>query len=314
MGPAKSKPGKFAALPAADKWLLLRAAGWLAVARLQLKFLPFERLAARLSDVGGTATAVADPDTLRRVRDAVSAAAADEALALSAVDQQTLDPIVDVDRHAQLFQTSAQRAHHPRITDLRDIGHPDRVFGGLRRLRLELREPPGSDDLDAAPEQTGIKAFTDWTPYEHRVVARLDEIVKGMAAAYNVRAEIRVNYDYPPTVNEPEQTAFPLVEPGDDLAALVDGILAREADENAGAVASVRPLTAPTDWLGKLDAGSLKQKVAASIVAISSIHLLKAFVNTPQIPNDKLMWYVIIHMTFVLSALGMALVDRLNRH
>ena len=68
------------------------------------------------------------------------------------------------------------------------------------------------------------------------------------------------------------------------------------------------------DWLGKLDAGSLKQKVAASIVAISSIHLLKAFVNTPQIPNDKLMWYVIIHMTFVLSALGMALVDRLNRH
>jgi uncharacterized protein (TIGR00645 family) len=68
------------------------------------------------------------------------------------------------------------------------------------------------------------------------------------------------------------------------------------------------------DWLGKLDAGSLKQKVAASIVAISSIHLLKAFMNLQQIDNDKLMWYVIIHMTFVLSALGMALVDRLNRH
>jgi uncharacterized protein (TIGR00645 family) len=68
------------------------------------------------------------------------------------------------------------------------------------------------------------------------------------------------------------------------------------------------------DWLGKLDAGSLKQKVAASIVAISSIHLLKAFMNVPQINNDKLMWYVIIHMTFVLSALGMALVDRLNHY
>ena len=67
-------------------------------------------------------------------------------------------------------------------------------------------------------------------------------------------------------------------------------------------------------WLGKLDAGSLKQKVAASIVAISSIHLLKAFMNTQQIANDKLMWYVIIHLTFVLSALGMALVDRINRH
>ncbi|MDH5710083.1 MAG: TIGR00645 family protein [Gammaproteobacteria bacterium] len=67
-------------------------------------------------------------------------------------------------------------------------------------------------------------------------------------------------------------------------------------------------------WLGKLDSGSLKQKVAASIVAISSIHLLKAFMNASQIDNDKLMWYVIIHMTFVLSALGMAFVDRMNQH
>jgi uncharacterized protein (TIGR00645 family) len=67
-------------------------------------------------------------------------------------------------------------------------------------------------------------------------------------------------------------------------------------------------------WLGKLEFGSLKQKVAASIVAISSIHLLKAFMNAPHVANDKLMWYVIIHMTFVLSAIGMAYVDRMNRH
>jgi uncharacterized protein (TIGR00645 family) len=67
-------------------------------------------------------------------------------------------------------------------------------------------------------------------------------------------------------------------------------------------------------WLGKLDAGSLKQKVAASIVAISSIHLLKAFMNAQQIANDKLQWYVIIHLTFVVSALGMAYVDKMNKH
>lgn len=66
-------------------------------------------------------------------------------------------------------------------------------------------------------------------------------------------------------------------------------------------------------WLGKLDAGSLKQKVAASIVAISSIHLLKVFMNVEKIAdNDKIMWYVIIHMVFVLSAIGMSLIDRLN--
>ena len=67
-------------------------------------------------------------------------------------------------------------------------------------------------------------------------------------------------------------------------------------------------------WLGKMDSGSLKQKVAASIVAISSIHLLKAFMNAEQIDNEKLMWYVIIHLTFVLSALGMAVVDKMNQH
>ena len=67
-------------------------------------------------------------------------------------------------------------------------------------------------------------------------------------------------------------------------------------------------------WLGKMDAGSLKQKVAASIVAISSIHLLKIFMNAQSIDNDKLMWFVIIHLTFVVSAIGMAYVDKINKH
>jgi uncharacterized protein (TIGR00645 family) len=64
-------------------------------------------------------------------------------------------------------------------------------------------------------------------------------------------------------------------------------------------------------WMGKVDAGTLKIKVAASIVAISSIHLLKAFVNVDKMADDKLMWLVIIHMTFVLSALLLAVVDKL---
>ena len=63
-------------------------------------------------------------------------------------------------------------------------------------------------------------------------------------------------------------------------------------------------------WLGKLDAGSLKSKVAASIVAISSIHLLRVFLNAEQIADNKLLWYVVIHMTFVISAIGMVVLDR----
>ncbi|WP_434355664.1 TIGR00645 family protein [Parasalinivibrio latis] len=67
-------------------------------------------------------------------------------------------------------------------------------------------------------------------------------------------------------------------------------------------------------WLGKLDAGSLKNKVAASIVAISSIHLLKIFMNTEHIANDKLQWYLMIHITFVLSAFAMGYLDKITRH
>jgi uncharacterized protein (TIGR00645 family) len=64
-------------------------------------------------------------------------------------------------------------------------------------------------------------------------------------------------------------------------------------------------------WLGRLDAGTLKLKVAASIVAISSIHLLRVFMDAQQVPNDKILWYVVLHMTFVLSALLLGVLDRI---
>jgi len=67
------------------------------------------------------------------------------------------------------------------------------------------------------------------------------------------------------------------------------------------------------NWLGKVDSGSLKNKVAASIVAISSIHLLKVFMDTPNIENDKIMWYLLIHITFVLSAFAMGYLDKLTK-
>ena len=68
------------------------------------------------------------------------------------------------------------------------------------------------------------------------------------------------------------------------------------------------------NWLGKMDSGSLKMKVAASIVAISSIHLLKVFMDAKNIEPVYLKWYVIIHMTFVLSAFAMGYLDKLTKH
>ena len=63
-------------------------------------------------------------------------------------------------------------------------------------------------------------------------------------------------------------------------------------------------------WLGKIDAGSLKIKVASTIVAISSIHLLQVFLNSNQYTTDKIMWLTIVHMAFVASALLLAYIDR----
>jgi uncharacterized protein (TIGR00645 family) len=65
-------------------------------------------------------------------------------------------------------------------------------------------------------------------------------------------------------------------------------------------------------WLGKLDSGTLKLKVAASIVAISSIHLLRVFMKAEGTENDKIMWYVILHMTFVFSAVLLGVLDKMS--
>ncbi len=64
-------------------------------------------------------------------------------------------------------------------------------------------------------------------------------------------------------------------------------------------------------FLGKLNAGSLKIKVASSIVAISSIHLLQIFLNSSQYDNDKIMWATIIHLAFVASALIMGFLEQI---
>ena len=64
-------------------------------------------------------------------------------------------------------------------------------------------------------------------------------------------------------------------------------------------------------WLGKVDAATLKIKLAVSIVAISSIHLLRAFMNSGGIDDKEILWLVIVHLTFVVSALLLAVIDKI---
>jgi uncharacterized protein (TIGR00645 family) len=56
----------------------------------------------------------------------------------------------------------------------------------------------------------------------------------------------------------------------------------------------------------------LKVKLAMAIIGISSIHLLKTFIDAHNMTQQTMMWQVIIHLTFVLSALVMAYTDRLT--
>jgi uncharacterized protein (TIGR00645 family) len=77
-------------------------------------------------------------------------------------------------------------------------------------------------------------------------------------------------------------------------------------------VSRLENANAELSWLGKLDSGSLKIKVASSIVAISSIHLLQVFLNATQYTDTKIVMYMLLHLTFVVSALLLAYVDRIS--
>ena len=83
--------------------------------------------------------------------------------------------------------------------------------------------------------------------------------------------------------------------------------------ENFVSQLNIGESTEKLDWLGTHDYGSLKLKVATSIVAISSIHLLKIFMNVQHTDNDKLLWYVVIHLTLVFSALFMGFLDKMSK-
>ncbi|HEV2008953.1 MAG TPA: TIGR00645 family protein [Burkholderiales bacterium] len=65
------------------------------------------------------------------------------------------------------------------------------------------------------------------------------------------------------------------------------------------------------EWLSHVNASVLKVKLATAIIGISSIHLLKTFINAEQMVDRAIMWQVIIHITFLLSAIAIALTDRL---
>ncbi len=64
------------------------------------------------------------------------------------------------------------------------------------------------------------------------------------------------------------------------------------------------------DWLEKIDAGTLKVKLAGSLVGVSGIHLLKSFINIGNKSFDQVKWQIIIHVVFLFSTLMLAYTER----
>jgi uncharacterized protein (TIGR00645 family) len=68
------------------------------------------------------------------------------------------------------------------------------------------------------------------------------------------------------------------------------------------------------EWLSHVNASVLKVKLATAIIGISSIHLLKTFINAENYSEKVLLWQTLIHIAFLFSALAIALADRLMTH
>jgi uncharacterized protein (TIGR00645 family) len=68
------------------------------------------------------------------------------------------------------------------------------------------------------------------------------------------------------------------------------------------------------EWLSHVNANVLKVKLATAIIGISSIHLLKTFIDAKGLNEKVLMWQTIIHMSFIASAIGIAYIDKLMHH
>lgn len=65
------------------------------------------------------------------------------------------------------------------------------------------------------------------------------------------------------------------------------------------------------EWLSHVNANVLKVKLGTAIIGISSVHLLKVFISAGSLPEKTLLWQTIIHVVFLVSAIAIALIDRI---
>mgnify|MGYP000920961943 CR=1 FL=1 len=68
------------------------------------------------------------------------------------------------------------------------------------------------------------------------------------------------------------------------------------------------------EWLSHVNANTMKIKLALALIGISSIHLLKSFIDVAHIPDREMMWQVLVHLTFLVSAIAMAYTSKMAQN
>ena len=101
-------------------------------------------------------------------------------------------------------------------------------------------------------------------------------------------------------------------ETGEVVGLDADGNLAPGKATLAAVITAATHSTVNVTGEARITNGVLKVKLATAIVGISSIHLLKTFINAPTLDEKTLLWQTVIHLTFVGSAIAIAVTERLT--
>ena len=153
-----------------------------------------------------------------------------------------------------------------------------------------------------------IYVFQFWTELVHLIEAAF-----GHQEAFNaLLASSGYKPDVPPT--QLNETVLMLVVLGLIDVVMISNLLIMVIVGGYETLVSRMDLEGHRDqpeWLSHVNASVLKVKLATAIIGISSIHLLKTFINAENLADKTLLWQTVIHFTFLLSALAIAAVDRL---
>jgi len=189
--------------------------------------------------------------------------------------------------------------------------HPTAQLGGLPRFIFAARWMQVPLYLGLILAQA-IYVYQFWVELVHLIQAAF-----GNDAALEMLVRsigYKMNLDFEPKLNE---TIIMLVVLGLIDVVMISNLLIMVIVGGYETFVSRMGLEHHPDqpeWLSHVNASVLKVKLATAIIGISSIHLLKSFINADNYTEKTLLWQTLIHITFLLSALAIAWVDRILGH